>query len=364
VIPSSSTVLGERPAWVQWALVAALGIPFTALLHGLRLPAGGLLGPMAAAIAVALSHGSIRVPDIGFKLAQGVIGCLVARSLSGPIVGDILRDWPLFLATVFGVLAASTAIGWVLARHKVLPGTTAIWGSFPGAAAAMCVMADAYGADIRLVSFMQYYRVVLVVAAASTISRLWVHATAVPPPTLWFPALDPHDFAATLGLALVVPLLADRLRIPSGAMLMPMILGVVLQDAGVLTITLPPWLLSLCYALVGCSIGLRFTRSIVGHAARALPRVTLAIVLLIAACAGLGVLLTRFAGIDPLTAYLATSPGGADSVAIISASSPVDMPFVMALQTARFVIILLVGPSLARLIANHASVPADAVRPR
>jgi uncharacterized membrane protein AbrB (regulator of aidB expression) len=41
-------------------------------------------------------------------------------------------------------------------------------------------------------------------------------------------------------------------------------------------------------------------------------------------------------------------------VAIIASSSNVDLPFVMALQTARFTIVLLIGPSLARLLAQLA----------
>ena len=59
------------------------------------------------------------------------------------------------------------------------------------------------------------------------------------------------------------------------------------------------------------------------------------------------------AGVDPLTAYLATSPGGADAVAIIAASANVNVPFVMALQTARFMIVLIVGPGVARFIARR-----------
>ncbi len=65
---------------------------------------------------------------------------------------------------------------------------------------------------------------------------------------------------------------------------------------------------------------------------------------LIALCGGLAVLLIVFAGIDPLTAYLATSPGGADSVAIIAASSNVDAAFVMSMQTLRFLGVLLAAP--------------------
>ncbi|RVI72001.1 AbrB family transcriptional regulator, partial [Sinorhizobium meliloti] len=62
----------------------------------------------------------------------------------------------------------------------------------------------------------------------------------------------------------------------------------------------------------------------------------------------------KVAGIDPLTAYLATSPGGLDSIAVIAASSNVDLPFVMALQTARLLIITLIGPALARFVADRA----------
>jgi uncharacterized protein len=69
-------------------------------------------------------------------------------------------------------------------------------------------------------------------------------------------------------------------------------------------------------------------------------------------------------GIDPLTAYLATSPGGADSVAIIAASSRVDLSFVMALQTIRFVFLLLAGPAISRYVAGRVEpLPAAAARP-
>jgi membrane AbrB-like protein len=82
-------------------------------------------------------------------------------------------------------------------------------------------------------------------------------------------------------------------------------------------------------------------------------------VTLILLCGGLAALLVMLAGVDPLTAYLATSPGGADSVAIIAASTKVDLPFVMAMQAARLIVVILTGPSLMRLVARH----VDGARP-
>ncbi|MBV8281060.1 MAG: AbrB family transcriptional regulator [Candidatus Eremiobacteraeota bacterium] len=107
-----------------------------------------------------------------------------------------------------------------------------------------------------------------------------------------------------------------------------------------------------CYALVGWSIGLRFTRGIVLHALKQLPKIFASIFALIAMCGGLAFALHEAAGTDPLTAYLATSPGGADAVAIVAASSPVDIPFVMAMQIGRLLMVILIGPSLARMIAR------------
>jgi membrane AbrB-like protein len=117
-------------------------------------------------------------------------------------------------------------------------------------------------------------------------------------------------------------------------------------------VELPPWLLAVSYAIVGWGIGGRFNRPILIYAARALPRIILAILALISICGMFAFGLVHFAGVDPLTAYLATSPGGADTVAIISASSHVDVSFVMAMQVARFMFILVTGPALARLVVK------------
>jgi uncharacterized protein len=143
------------------------------------------------------------------------------------------------------------------------------------------------------------------------------------------------------------------LKIPAGGLLVPMIVGALLEGAGLVTISLPPWLLAISYAFLGWSVGLGFTREILTHVSRALPQVLLAIFIMIGFSGALAVVLVYAAGIDPMTAYLATSPGGMDSMAIIGASSKADLSFVMALQTLRLVIVLIAGPALARFISQR-----------
>ncbi|HBT97769.1 MAG TPA: aidB regulatorabrb [Desulfobulbaceae bacterium] len=142
------------------------------------------------------------------------------------------------------------------------------------------------------------------------------------------------------------------LRVPAGALLAPVLSASALQLGGWLHIELPQWLLAATYAALGWSIGLQFTRQALRYALRALPLMLASIVALILICGGLSWLLAQAVGVDMLSAYLAMSPGGMDTVAIIATSSPVNIPFVMTLQAARLIIVIIFGPPLARFVAE------------
>jgi hypothetical protein len=338
----------------QWTVLIVLSVGIGAVLLWLHAPAALMLGPLVAGIAVASGGGKVRFPLPAFVVAQGIIGCMIARMVPLSILGDILSHWLLFTAGVLSVVAACSLIGWLMTRLHLLPGTTALWGMSPGAASVMTIMAESYGADIRLVAVMQYLRVVGVAAVASLVAKLFgVSAAHGPAAIVWFPPVAWLPLAETLALAIVGPLIARLLRIPAGAFLVPLVGGAVLTHLGWLTIELPTWLLAASYAFVGWNIGLRFTRPLLMHAARALPLIVGCTLVLIAICGAVAALMVVGAGIDPLTAYLATSPGGSDSIAIIAASTNVDVSFVMAMQTFRMITVLFIAPVLTKFIAKR-----------
>jgi uncharacterized protein len=349
----SRFALRRRPPALQWGALLAASLVCVSAFELMRLPAALLLGAIGGAILLSWFEGRVKIPSWAFVIAQGFVGCLMARSVTPEIAVTLVRKWPMFLTLIGAVIFFATALGFVLARWKLLPGTTAVWGSSPGAATAMVLMADAHGGDMRLVAVMQYLRVACVGLVASVVARAWSATGGAPPAAIdWFPPLATGPFLGTLVLAFGGAVIGVKSRIPAGALLLPLFVGAPLSAGHILAITLPPWLLAACYALVGWSIGLRFTREIVLHAGKQLPRIIASIFALIAMCGALAFALHEAAGTDPLTAYLATSPGGADSVAIIAASSRVDMPFVMAMQIGRLLMVLLIGPSLARMIAR------------
>jgi uncharacterized membrane protein AbrB (regulator of aidB expression) len=59
-------------------------------------------------------------------------------------------------------------------------------------------------------------------------------------------------------------------------------------------------------------------------------------------------------GVDPLTAYLATTPGDLDSVTVIALGSRANVPLVLAVQALRVFVVIAAGPSLAKRVARLA----------
>jgi membrane AbrB-like protein len=353
-MPAKTPSVDRRVVVFRWIVLLVASVIFGGGLEHLHLPAALLLGPMAAAVLLSTSGRAVRVAPPIFLLAQAVVGTMIARSMPPAVFIEIGKIWPIILFGVVFVVGLANGLGWLIARRGVLPGTTAVWGSSPGAATAMVIMSEAYGGDMRLVAMMQYVRVIMVASAASIVARLYIGGSlAEMPAIVWFPPIHWQAFAETMAVIAAGLVLSRLLRLATGAMVIPMGLAIGLQFFGLIEIELPPWLLAASYAIVGWSIGLRFTPAILSYAARALPTIIGSILVLIAVCAVFGMVLTRFAGVDPLSAYLASSPGGADAMAIISASVNVDMPFVMAMQTMRFILVLLTGPMVARFIASR-----------
>ncbi len=341
----------------QWLVLAALSAALAALLAWFGLPAAFLLGPMLAAIAAGIGGARIRVSRWAFASAQTVIGTLVAHAITASILSSLLESWLVMLLVVSATVVAGAVVGWCMVKYGDLPGTTAAWGCSPGGAGPMIAMAADHGADFRLVAFMQYLRVVVVVLTASVVSRILVgeshpvaadHAAGLLAPVALLP------FAGTVAVAAAAGLAGWFLRMPAGTLLVPMLIGAALNATGILPVTLPTWVPAIAYVVLGWYVGLGFTRDILAYVLHALPRVLLATAMLIALCGVSAWLLTWLNGIDPETAYLATTPGGLDSVTVIALGSGADTPFVMALQTLRLFVVMLTGPAIAKLLSRLA----------
>jgi membrane AbrB-like protein len=351
------------PRALPWIAIVGIGALAGCGLQAAGVLAAWFLGPCIVGV-VAGSTGLFagRMPRRVTVWCQAAIGTLIASTIVPGTVYAVAAHGPALLAAVAATLLAASVAGVVLARTTSLGAATAGWGITPGGAIAMTAMSENYGADARLVAFMQYTRLLVVVFSVSLIAHLMGagHGVATPLAASVAPRFDGRDFLATAAIALGSTALFLRLGVRSAGLFGPLVVGGTLHALGFVRLTLPPVLLDGAYALVGIGIGLRFTRDTVVHAFRAIPAVLAATVAVMVLCAGSAYLLHRATGIDMLTAYLATSPGGLDSIALVAVGSHADMGLVLALQSLRLVAVVLLGPWIAQRIAASGRRPAPA----
>lgn len=344
-------------AMTLWLALLSCSLPAAWLLNRAGLPAAVLIAALLCSVAFSLGGLPLYMPRRLFQCAQALIGCTVAGSITSAIVSTVGGNWRVILLAVAATVLAGGLVGWTLVRTRILPGTTAAWGSTPGAASAMVAMAEAFGGDARLVALMQYLRLLVVVLSASLVAHFVFGAgPATPLPASPAPAgagavIWPQVFI-TLAVALTGGL-GVWLRIPAGAMLVPMLFGSLLHARDLATLYQPFALQAIAPLLLGWYVGLGFNRRLLIDAFRLLPRLLLSSLLLIGLCAILAGALVTLAHIDPLTAYLATSPGGLDSIILIAIGTQADIPFVVAVQTLRLFTVILLGPLIARLICRY-----------
>lgn len=338
----------------QWLLFIVLAAISGAVLEKFDIPAALLLGPMLCAIVMGVLGAKIRMPKLCFKLSQGVIGCLIAHAMTFSILMEILSIWNVMLVTTLITLVLSVLVGILSVRFGGLPGSTAAWGTSPGGAATMVAMAEDYGADARVVATMQYIRVICVVLMAALVS----HFLGEPPvqqdqsnvvATFWSQSIG-VNFSLTM-IVLLVGVYLGRLM-PAGFLLIPMLLGTLLQLLGVVNIVVPHWLIAIAYGVMGAYIGFRFDRATLRYVMYAMPVMLASSMSLIILCGVSAFFVSWWLGVDYLSAYLATSPGGLDSLSVVAIDVHADVGLVMAMQTLRLFAVILTGPMLSKYIAR------------
>jgi membrane AbrB-like protein len=339
---------GGRRRWALLVVGTAVG---TVVLALLRLPSPALFAGLVVATALALAgHAPGAVPRHATTLAQAVIGVVIGVLAQPSTLTGLAADWlPVLLITV-GTLAVSMAAGLLLGLH---PGVTPLTGMLAltaGGASGLVAVSRDLGGDDRVVAVVQYLRVGIVTATMPVIAALGYGATAggnapAPPGGSVLGSLAFLVVCATVGLGLT------RLaRVPAGGLLGPMAVAIALTVSGLWSAAAPPdVVVELAYAVIGWQAGVRFTRDSLRMVITVLPPACVLIVAIIAACAGLGLLLSAATGATVLEGYLATTPGGVYAVLATAISAGGNVTFVVATQVLRVIVMLLVAPGLARL---------------
>ena len=338
---------------IIWPAVAAAVLGAGLLLGAVGLPSSYLFAALLVGLAIALGRpGSVGVAPVVFRGAQAVAGVSLGAYVQSDAIRAVGGSLVAVLAVSAGTLLSSLAAGAILARTTALDAPTAALGLIAGGASGIVGMSGELGADDRLVAFMQYLRVLVVVVLTPVGIALFFgghhpHGGGSLPQAGLLGA--PWEWPLAAVLAVAGAAIARRLRVTAGAVLGPMVLTAALVLSGVAGgFAVPSLLGQIAFSLIGLQIGLRFTKSTVRLLGRLTGPVLLSIAGLLASCFGLAAVLAATTPATLLDAYLATTPGGLYAVLAVAYGAGADTTFVVAVQTLRVLAMVLVAPLAVR----------------
>ncbi|HEX6618077.1 MAG TPA: AbrB family transcriptional regulator [Solirubrobacteraceae bacterium] len=319
---------------------------------------------MLAGLALALTApGRVRIGAGAFVAAQAITGVALGTYIKSSSLSALGHDWVPVALVSAATLAVSLAAGAVMARVTELDRPTAALGMVAGGASGIVTMARELGGDDRIVAFMQYLRVLVVVSLTPLLVAVAFpgHHGAAGTGAPGVPFLGaPRDWAVALALATAGAFAGRALRLPAGALLAPMFLaGAVTLSAPAGWFVVPGLAQDVAFVVIGLQVGLGFTMRTVRQTGRLLAPVLLSIAALMLACAGLAVVLDRLASVSFMDAYLATTPGGLYAVLAAALGAGGNTTFIVAVQSLRVVVMVVLAPvAVRRLLGPTRAVPA------
>ena len=338
-----------------WVIVVILagGIGFGA--QRLAIPGSWFVATMIIAVIAGLirpDHPQVNKTILAG--AQAVIGTMIGINVRPDIFPLLLLHLPAIIGVISFTIAFSLVSAVVLPRISSLSRETAAMGSLPGGASAMIALSIGTKADTKIVGLMQFLRMILVILTSSLVAKfLTYHTSTVVRHVPMASSVIIHgwyDYALMPLVAVAGIWIGRIIRLPTAILLGPMLLGLLISIFHPFHPVWPMWVPPIVYIIMGLYVGLLFDRKSLIQAGRLLPLLIANVFVLIVFCAFVGLVFSRLIGASPLSGYLATSPGGGDTIAIIAFGCGADVSLIFAVQILRALVILFSGPYLTNTI--------------
>jgi len=160
-------------------------------------------------------------------------------------------------------------------------------------------------------------------------------------------------YVTSIVAAVGAGLLLDRLNFPAGALIGAMVAIAAIKLLGNEAPNMPAALRVGALIIIGWDLGSRFDKQLVATLTNNIAPLVLVIACFLITGWVLAWMLWRFGVMDPVTAVLATSPGGLVQMGALTSETQANAALVVGFHLLRIVAVLLSAPLISRLASNQ-----------
>lgn len=233
----------------------AIGMPLPFLL-------GGLVG--SASFVLTYERNGRQLPKLSRwvrMVFMAMIGAMIGSRFSPDLIELLPHFWISIVAMIGFILVAHAgnyAIMRYLGRYDRLD---AYFAGLPGGIVDSIALAEQAGADVRVVTVQHFIRILLVV---TTVPLLFLAISGNVVGSMAGESLSADDYVwQDVALILIIAMIGlfggRKLGLPVAHLMAPLLLALGLCVIGVITITIPEWLLHLAQYMIGVSLGAQFS---------------------------------------------------------------------------------------------------------
>jgi membrane AbrB-like protein len=157
----------------------------------------------------------------------------------------------------------------------------------------------------------------------------------------------------SLVAAVSAALLLDRLNFPAGALIGAMVAIAALRLLGNETPSMPGAVRIVALIVIGWDLGSRFNKQLLATLNSNVAPLVLVIACFLITGWVLAWMLWKFGVMDPVTAVLATSPGGLVQMGALTSETQANAALVVGFHLLRIVSVLLSAPLISRLASSQ-----------
>jgi membrane AbrB-like protein len=327
---------------LRFALTLVIGGAGALLASSLALPAPFLIGPAVAVTLSGLAGLDLNVPH----LVRNACFVIVGVSMGSTVTPDIFiaaRTWPVSFMMVFvTVVLLLFVAAFVLRRVFSYDRTTALLAASPGHLSYVLSLAAEMRCDLRAVSISQSVRVLALTITVPLIVE--VFDLAGPESIVIVPTMDLPILLAILVASAVMGVLFKRWKFPAALLVGGVFVSIGTHVTGSVTGSVPNWLLTPTYVLLGSLIGTRFSGVSLADLRIGLISGLVVTAVVTALAASIAIMVSYLADVPLDAALIAFSPGGLETMAAMAVMLHADPTYVGAHHVLRLMFLSVLMP--------------------